>query len=414
METLFTVVFLAALTLSTLVRLWLARRHIGHVLAHREAVPPEFSAVIPLMSHQKAADYTVAKMRLGVIEIASGVLLLLALTLGGILQAIYSAWMGVFPEAGYAHGVAFIASLAVLSFLVDLPFSLYRTFVIEQRFGFNKMTWRLYLADLVKEGLLAAVIGVPVLLAVLWLMNRMGEFWWFYVWLFWLGFNLLVLLIYPTFIAPLFNKFSPLSDEDLKARIESLLHRCGFRSSGLFVMDGSRRSAHGNAYFTGFGAAKRIVFFDTLIQRLEPAEIEAVLAHELGHYRHRHVWKRIAILALGSLVFLALLGFLIDQPWFYRGLGMEGQSTAAALVLFSLVIPLFVFPLAPLMSRLSRRHEFEADAYAASQTRAGDLVSALVKLYRDNASTLTPDPLYSAFYDSHPPAAVRVARLRSA
>jgi STE24 endopeptidase len=242
----------------------------------------------------------------------------------------------------------------------------------------------------------------------------MGDLWWLYVWAFWLGFNLLVLLVYPSFIAPLFNRFSPLADEALKSRIEALLARCGFRSSGLFVMDGSRRSAHGNAYFTGFGAAKRIVFFDTLLAKLDGPEIEAVLAHELGHYRHRHVWKRIAVLAAASLAFLALLGYLIEQPWFYHGLGMSSQGTAPALVLFALVLPVFLFPLSPLMSQFSRRHEFEADAYAARQTRAADLVSALVKLYRDNAATLTPDPLYSSFYDSHPPAAVRVARLQSA
>ncbi len=412
MEDAFTTIFLVALALTTATRLWLAWRHAGHVTAHRDAVPREFAATIPLTSHRKAADYTVAKVRLGVIETVVGAAFLLALTLGGMLQWLYDAWTPLFDEGGYAHGVAFIGSLAAASFLVDLPFSLYRTFVIEERFGFNKMTWRLYLADLMKEGLLAVVIGIPVLLAVLWLMNRMGGWWWLYVWLFWLGFNLLVLLVYPTFIAPLFNKFSPLADEGLKARIEALLARCGFRAGGLFVMDGSRRSGHGNAYFTGLGAAKRVVFFDTLIDKLEPGEIEAVLAHELGHYKRRHVWKRVALLALGSLVFLGILGYLIDQPWFYRGLGMESRSTAAALVLFSLVAPLFVFPLAPLMSHLSRRHEFEADAYAAQQTRAEDLVSALVKLYRDNAATLTPDPLYSSFYDSHPPAAIRVARLR--
>jgi STE24 endopeptidase len=315
---------------------------------------------------------------------------------------------------GLAHGLAFIAGLAVLSSVVDLPFSLYRTFVIEARFGFNKMTLRLFLVDLAKGALLGALIGLPVLAAVLWLMERMGDYWWLYVWLFWLGFNLLALLIYPTVIAPLFNKFTPLADAPLKERIESLLARCGFRSSGLFVIDGSKRSAHGNAYFTGFGRAKRIVFFDTLLEKLAPAEIEAVLAHELGHYKHRHVWKRIGLLALASFAFLWLLGHLIDAPWFYEGLGMRSQGTAPALVLFSLAIPAFTFPLSPLMSALSRRHEYEADAYAAQQTRPGDLIVALVKLYRDNAATLTPDPLYSTFYDSHPPAAARIARLQIA
>jgi STE24 endopeptidase len=414
MTTAFTLAFLAAMLATTLLRLWLARRHMHHIAAHRAEVPAVFRDSITLESHQKAADYSVAKLRLALIETVVGALFVLALTLGGILQALHSAWAGLFAAGGYAHGIAFIASLAVLSFIVDLPFTLYRTFVIEERFGFNKMTARLWLIDLVKGTLIGAAVGLPVLLAVLWLMARMGSHWWLYVWLFWMGFNLLVLLIYPTLIAPLFNKFTPLADAAMKARIEALLARCGFRSSGLFVMDGSKRSAHGNAYFTGFGAAKRIVFFDTLLERLKPEEVEAVLAHELGHYKHRHVWKRIGLLALASLGFLWLLGTLIVEPWFYNGLGMSSQGTAAALVLFAMVIPLFTFPLAPLMSALSRRHEYEADAYAAQQTQAGDLVAALVKLYRDNAATLTPDPIYSTFYDSHPPAAARIAHLRAA
>jgi STE24 endopeptidase len=409
----FTALFIAALVLTTTMRLWLGLRHVRHVVAHRDAVPLAFRAAIPLDAHRKAADYTAAKVRLALAEAAVGALLLLALTLGGGLQWLYDAWTAVFADGGYAHGMAFVASVAVVGFVVELPLSLYRTFVLEQRFGFNKMTWRLFVADLGKEALLAATIGLPVVFVVLWLMQRMGELWWLYVWLFWLGFNLLVLLIYPTFIAPLFNKFSPLADQSLKERIESLLARCGFRSSGLFVMDGSKRSSHGNAYFTGFGAAKRIVFFDTLLERLRPEEVEAVLAHELGHYRHHHVWKRISAMALGMLGLFWLMGYLIGQPWFYEGLGMSSQTTAAALVLFSLVLPVFLFPLAPLASFVSRRHEFEADAYAARQARAADLVAALVKLYRDNAATLTPDPLYSKFYDSHPPAALRVERLQT-
>jgi STE24 endopeptidase len=413
MTTAFTLAFLAVLLATTLLRLWLARRHMHHIVAHRAEVPAVFRESITLESHQKAADYTVSKLRLALIEVVVGALFVLALTLGGILQALHSAWAGMFAAGGYAHGIAFIASLAVLSFIADLPFTLYRTFIIEERFGFNKMTARLWLIDLAKGTLIGAAVGLPVLLAVLWLMARMGSYWWLYVWLFWMGFNLLVLLIYPTLIAPLFNKFTPLADAAMKARIEALLARCGFRSSGLFVMDGSKRSAHGNAYFTGLGRAKRIVFFDTLLEKLKPEEVEAVLAHELGHYKHRHVWKRIGLLALASLGFLWLLGTLIAEPWFYNGLGMASQSTAAALVLFAMVIPLFTFPLAPLMSALSRRHEYEADAYAAQQTQAGDLVAALVKLYRDNAATLTPDPLYSAFYDSHPPAAARIAHLRT-
>ncbi len=409
----FTILFLTALILTTLLRLWLAQRNVRHVVAHRDAVPEAFRETISSEAHQRAADYTVAKVRLAMIEVVVGALLVLALTLGGVLQALHSAWTALGLD-GLAHGMAFIAGLVVLSSIVDLPFSLYRTFVIETHFGFNKMTLRLFMVDLAKGALLGALIGLPVLLAVLWLMERMGAQWWLYVWLFWLGFNLLALLIYPTVIAPLFNKFTPLADATLRERIESLMARCGFRASGLFVMDGSKRSAHGNAYFTGFGQAKRIVFFDTLLQKLAPEEIEAVLAHELGHYRRRHVWKRIGVLALASLGFLWLLGVLIDAPWFYEGLGMTSQGTAPALVLFSLAVPVFTFPLAPLMSAFSRRHEYEADAYAAQQTHAGDLIAALVKLYRDNAATLTPDPLYSTFYDSHPPAAARIAQLRAA
>jgi len=413
MATALSTLFLAALVLTTVLRLWLARRQASHVAASRGAVPVAFRESITLEAHQRAADYTAAKVRLAMIEVVIGALFVLALTLGDVLQSLHTAWSAL-GFKGLSHGLAFIASLAVLSTLIDLPFSLYRTFVIEERFGFNKMTPRLFLIDLAKGALIGALIGLPVLLAVLWLMERMGPYWWIHVWLFWLGFNLLALLIYPTVIAPLFNKFTPLADAPLRERIESLLARCGFRASGLFVMDGSKRSGHGNAYFTGFGRAKRIVFFDTLLEKLAPEEIEAVLAHELGHYQRRHVWKRIGVLALASLAFLWLLGHLIDAPWFYEGLGMSTPGTAPALALFSLAIPVFTFPLSPLMSALSRRHEYEADAYAAQQTQARDLVAALVKLYRDNAATLTPDPIYSVFYDSHPPAAARIAQLKAA
>ena len=413
MATALSTLFLAALVLTTVLRLWLARRQASHVAASRGAVPVAFRESITLEAHQRAADYTSAKVRLAMIEVVIGALFVLALTLGGVLQFLHAAWSSLGFD-GLPHGLAFIAGLAVLSTLIDLPFSLYRTFVIEERFGFNKMTPRLFLIDLAKGALIGALIGLPVLLAVLWLMERMGPYWWIHVWLFWLGFNLLALLIYPTVIAPLFNKFTPLADAPLRERIESLLARCGFRASGLFVMDGSKRSGHGNAYFTGFGRAKRIVFFDTLLEKLAPEEIEAVLAHELGHYQRRHVWKRIGVLALASLAFLWLLGYLIDAPWFYEGLGMSTPGTAPALALFSLAIPVFTFPLSPLMSALSRRHEYEADAYAAQQTQARDLVAALVKLYRDNAATLTPDPIYSVFYDSHPPAAARIAQLKAA
>jgi STE24 endopeptidase len=410
----FASLFLIFLTFSLCLRLWLATRQIRHVSAHRSAVPAEFAEKITLPDHQKAADYSIAKTRIGINSSIAEAALLLGLTLGGGLQHIYAFWVQYFDNGGWLHSLMLFASLAVASFLVELPFSLYRTFRIEAHFGFNKLTPKLWLADLIKGALLGAAIGAPVILAVLWLMGAMGAYWWLYVWLFWMGFNLLVLLLYPTVIAPLFNKFSPLEDDSLKARIENLLTRCGFTSAGLFIMDGSKRSAHGNAYFTGFGAAKRIVFFDTLIERLSPPEVEAVLAHELGHYKHGHIKKRIALLAVLSLGFLWLLGQLIEAPWFYVGLGMPYQGTAVALILFSLALPVFTFPLGPLSSALSRKHEYEADAYAASQTQASDLVTALVKLYRDNASTLTPDPLHSLYYDSHPPASARIAHLQGA
>ncbi|MDE2599266.1 MAG: M48 family metallopeptidase [Rhodocyclaceae bacterium] len=408
----FASIFLLFLTISLGLRLWLAMRQIRHIDAHRAAVPAEFAEKITLAEHQKAADYSIAKTRLGINSTIAETALLLGLTLGGGLHALYNFWAQLFANGGYAHSLALIASLAVASFLVEVPFSLYRTFRIEETFGFNKLTPRLWLIDTVKGAALGAAIGAPVILAVLWLMGAMGGRWWLHVWLFWMGFNLLVLLLYPTVIAPLFNKFSPLEDDSLKARIEGLLKRCGFTSAGLFVMDGSKRSSHGNAYFTGFGAAKRIVFFDTLIERLSPPEVEAVLAHELGHYKHGHIKKRIAMLAVLSLGFLWLLGQLIEAPWFYAGLGMPYQGTAVALILFSLALPVFTFPLGPLTSALSRKHEYEADAYAASQTQASDMVTALVKLYRDNAATLTPDPLHSLYYDSHPPASARIAHLQ--
>jgi len=413
MAALFSLIFLVMLALTTALRAWLAWRQLQHVSAHRATVPAEFAERIGLADHQKAADYTVAKGRLALVEMTVDVALLLTFTFGGLLAGFDQFWREVFAGPGYAHGLALFASVGVAGFIVGLPFSLYRTFTLEARFGFNKMTPALYLADLAKQLLLTVLIGAPLLLAVLWLMGAMGERWWFYVWATWLGFNLLVLLLYPTFIAPLFNKFTPLAEGEMKTRIESLLARCGFASSGLFVMDGSKRSAHGNAYFTGFGRAKRIVFFDTLLDKLAPSEVEAVLAHELGHFKHRHVWKRIAVMAALSLALLWLLGQLIDQPWFYAGLNVGAGSTAMALILFSLVMPVFAFPFGPLMSWLSRRHEFEADAYAAQQASAGALITALVKLYRENAATLTPDPLHSLFYDSHPPASQRIAHLKS-
>jgi STE24 endopeptidase len=409
----FTIVFLAALAIATATRIWLAMRHLRHVTGHREAVPDEFAASITLPAHRKAADYTAAKTRLGIIDAVVSAIVLLGFTLLGGLEALFDLWARVADPNGYVHGIALLLSVAIISGLIDLPFTLYRTFVIEARFGFNRMTPKLFVIDLAKQLALGFAIGVPLIFCVLWLMARMGDLWWLYVWATWLAFNLLMLVAYPTLIAPLFNKFSPLEDDTLKARIEALLAKCGFKSKGLYVMDGSKRSSHGNAYFTGFGAAKRIVFFDTLLARLGPAEVEAVLAHELGHFKHRHVWKRVAWLFAASLGFLALLGYLIDQPWFYEGLGVERRSTALALLLFVMVVPVFTFLLHPIGSLYSRRHEYEADAYAVAHSNGQDLAHALVKLYEDNAATLTPDPVHSAFYDSHPPAALRIARLRA-
>jgi STE24 endopeptidase len=409
----FTLVFVAALAAMVLTRLWLARRQALHVAAHRDRVPAEFASSITLAAHHKAADYTVARTRVGMLETLTGALLLLAFTVGGGLQALWDLAARFASAGSIAHGLLFMAAITVVSGAVDLPFSLYRTFVVEARFGFNRMSLRLFATDLLKQTLVGAALGLPLLAAVLWLMERMGALWWLYVWITWVGFNLLVLVLYPTVIAPLFNRFSPLQDETLKQRIDALLAKCGFRAKGLFVMDGSTRSSHGNAYFTGLGAAKRIVFFDTLLARLAPSEVEAVLAHELGHFRRRHVLKRIVWLFAASLAFLAVLGYLIGQPWFYAALGAQSSGTAMALALFFLVAPVFTFLFQPLGSVYSRRHEYEADAYAAEHSSAADLIRALVKLYQDNAATLTPDPLHSAFYDSHPPATLRVARLQA-
>jgi len=406
----FTLFFLSILALTLATRLWLKLRHIRHVAAHRTAVPAGFSERITLASHQKAASYTIDRSKAAILATVIEAAVLLGFTLGGGLFWLHELWAEQF--AGIPYGLAMVFSVMFISGLIDLPLSLYNQFVIEARHGFNRMTPALFVSDLVKQTLLGIAIGAPVIAVVLWLMDAMGSGWWLWVWLFWSTFNLLVLFVYPTWIAPLFNKFTPLPDGEMKTRIEALLTRCGFRSSGLFVMDGSKRSSHGNAYFTGFGNNKRIVFFDTLLERLAPAEIEAVLAHELGHFRKRHIVQRIVLMFAASLAFLWLLGQLIDAPWFYAGLGVPAQSTALALILFFLVVPVFLFPLAPLSSRLSRKHEFEADAYAAEHASGTDLANALVKLYDDNASTLTPDPLHSLFHDSHPPAAQRIGRLQ--
>ncbi len=408
----FSFIFIFALAFTTLAKLWLARRHLAHVARHREAVPAAFSEQIELTSHQKAADYTTAKTQFAMLGIQFDALLLLAFTTGGGIQRI-ADFTQKYVDSTLAQGMITLVAVLMLSSLLEAPFNLYRTFRIEARFGFNNMTFKLYMADALKGLLVGAILGLPLLFGVLWLMDRMGEYWWLYVWGVWVAFNLLILFIYPTFIAPLFNKFSPLEDEAMKARIEALLSRCGFTSSGLFVMDGSRRSAHGNAYFTGFGKTKRIVFFDTLLARLNGSEIEAVLAHELGHFKHRHVIKRILSTFAMSLGFLWILAALMKTSWFYEGLGVTSQSTALALLLFFMVMPVFSFFITPIMAAYSRKHEFEADAYAAKQTASGDLINALVKLYQDNAATLTPDPLYSKFYDSHPPAALRIANLET-
>lgn len=405
----FSLAFLLALSLMVTIRAWLAWRQISHVAAHRHAVPEQFAGRIKLTAHQKAADYCVARTRLGLLGLAIEVAILLALTFGAGLQALDSFWST--RVDGLSYGLAMIFSVMLVSGLIDIPLSLYSQFVIEEKFGFNRMTLKLFVIDLLKQAALGLAIGTPVLLAVLWLMAQMGTLWWFYVWLFWCGFNLLMLFIFPTWIAPLFNKFTPLDDAPLKARIEALLTRCGFATSGLFVMDGSKRSNHGNAYFTGFGKTKRIVFFDTLLGRLQATEVEAVLAHELGHFKHRHVMKRIALMFAMALAFLATLGQLMNASWFFDGLGVSTQNTALGLILFFFVVPVFTFLLTPLMSLLSRRHEFEADRYAAQHASAADLTTALVKLYDDNAATLTPDSLHSLFYDSHPPATLRIQRL---
>jgi STE24 endopeptidase len=408
---LFTVLFLAAVALSAAVRLWLAVRHAGHVAAHRTRVPEEFAHRIELPAHQRAADYTCAKVRLGMVHTVVDAAVVLLLTLGGGLSAIDRFWVPI-AGTGLLRGLVLIGSVAVVSALVDLPFTLRRIFGIEARFGFNKMTVGMFVSDTVKQSLLAAAIGGPVVLAALWMMERLGDLWWLYAWIAWILFNLAVLAVYPTWIAPLFNKFTPLEQPELKSRIEALLNRCGFSAQGLFVMDGSRRSSHGNAYFTGFGKTKRVVFFDTLLQSLEPPEIEAVLAHELGHFKRRHVVKRIVLVFATSFALLWVLGQAMHAPWFYAGLGVDAPSTGMALVLFFMVLPAFTFLFQPVMSVYARRQEFEADEYAARNAHAADLVTALVKLYKDNASTLTPDPIHSAFYDSHPPAAVRISRLQ--
>ncbi|MDR1162796.1 MAG: M48 family metallopeptidase [Candidatus Accumulibacter sp.] len=409
MPALFSVIFLCAFFLKISLRLWLAWRQIRHVAAHRAEVPEAFAGRIRLASHQRAADYCIARTKLGAIGLFIDAALLLALTYGGGLQAMHEFLSACLDGAFYS--VALVALVALVSELVDLPLALYAQFVVEQKFGFNRMSLKLFFVDLAKQTVVGALIGVPVLLVAIHFIETRSAAWWVYTWLFWCAFNVLILFLYPLWIAPLFNTFAPLEDAPLKARIEALLDRCGFAASGLFVMDGSKRSAHGNAYFTGFGKTKRIVFFDTLLKRLDASGVEAVLAHELGHFKYKHVVKRIALLFAVSLAFFALFGRLIDAEWFYRGLGVEASGAALALILFFLTLPVFIFPLSPLMNFASRRDEFEADRYATEHSEEGALADALVRIYDDNASTLTPDPLHSLFYDSHPPAYIRIRRL---
>ena len=408
----FSVIFIVLVGLTLTTQLWLAWRHRRYVQARRSAVPAAFKEKISLAAHQKAADYTLAKTRFGMLEAIIASVLLLLWTVAGGLDLLDSAWRQL-AWGQLATGTAFMLSAFLFMGLIDLPTSIYHTFVLEERFGFNKTTPATFISDLIKQTLLMLIIGTPLLMAVLWLMQAMGSYWWIYVWLLWTGFSLFMLWAYPVLIAPLFNKFQPLEREPVRQRIQDLLERTGFKSRGIFVMDGSRRSAHGNAYFTGFGKNKRIVFFDTLLESLAEKEIEAVLAHELGHFKRKHVIKRMLLMFTLSLLGLALLGWLMQQQWFYAGLGMGQASTYAALMLFMMAGPTFTFFLQPLFAWGSRKHEFEADSFAAQHTDANELINALVKLYEENAATLTPDPLHSIFYDSHPPAPVRIAHLQA-
>jgi len=412
----FSVLFVGFLLLTLVLQFWLASRHIRHILRHRAQVPAEFSSTITLNAHQKAADYSIAKTKFGMGLLLINTAVLIGFTFLGGLQWLANSLFKLNGN-GMVYQISLIVAFVAISGLIDLPFDYYRQFVLEARFGFNKMTRKLFVMDMLKGVLIGAALGLPLLWVVLTLMEKSGALWWLYAWLVWTAFQLLMMIIFPTWIAPLFNKLSPLTDDSLRSRIEGLMQRVGFAANGLFVMDGSKRSAHGNAYFSGFGANKRIVFFDTLLSRLAPPEIEAVLAHELGHFKLKHIVKRMAVMFLLSLGFLALLGYLKEQVWFYTGLGVDpllfGSNDGMALILFMLSLPVFTFVLSPLSSISSRKHEFEADAFAAQHTDARALVSALVKLYEDNASTLTPDPLHSAFYDSHPPASLRIARLQA-
>ncbi|MEY3778734.1 MAG: M48 family peptidase [Betaproteobacteria bacterium] len=412
-----TYVLVGALLTHVVLKLWLNARQVRHVASHRNDVPSAFASQISLSDHQKAADYTLAKAKVSQVDILMDAAVLVAWTLLGGLSAL-NALVLEFMTPGLWQQVVLVLCFTLIGGLLDLPLSLYQTFVVEQRFGFNKMTWSLWLSDTAKGLLLGLVLGVPLIALVLWLMHAGGVYWWLWTWCALVFWQLFVMAIAPNVIMPLFNKFTPLEDDVLKARVNGLMQRAGFTAKGFFVMDGSKRSAHSNAFFTGFGASKRVVFFDTLLKQLSPAEMEAVLAHELGHFKHRHILKMMVTSFATTLLGLAVLGFASQQVWFYTGLGvmpnLNSGNEAVALLLFMLVVPVFTFLLAPLSSWRSRAQEYEADAYAVSQTPAADLKSALLKLYQDNASTLTPDPLYVTFYYSHPPASLRLARMQDA
>jgi len=408
----FTYIFLFSLFAGIFVQWFLVQKQINSVRSSRDNVPEAFNDKISLEAHQKAADYTEAKVKTGLLELIIGSALLLLWTLAGGLQFLDN-WLRTFGMSEIFTGTALILSVFAIMAILELPLSLFKIFKIEQSFGFNKMTPKIFFVDLLKNTLVGFLIGAPILLFVLWIMENSGTYWWVYVWFTWLTFSLLMMWAYPAFIAPIFNKFRTLENDELKTRIENLLARNGFKSNGIFVMDGSTRSTHGNAYFTGLGANKRIVFFDTLIDELSYDEIEAVLAHELGHFKCNHIRKRISLLAAIFFIGLAILGWLINQTWFYNGLGIDQMSTYIALLLFVMVSPAFTFFMQPLFSFISRQHEFEADAFAAGQAQTENLITALVNLYRENANTLTPDPLYSAFHDSHPPAPIRIAHLKN-
>jgi STE24 endopeptidase len=415
-STIFTVLFAVLLLASTIATAYLALRQIAHVMRHRHQVPVAFAQNVTQQAHEKAALYTVAKAQNGLLSLLIGSIVLLAWTLLGglnLLNQITLEWL----KPGLVQQIVLILAFSFISGIIDLPMSWYQTFVLEQKFGFNKTTLQLWLQDMLKSSLVGLIIGVPLLAVVLYFMESMGNMWWLWTWVFWMSFNALLMLIYPTFIAPLFNKFAPLDDENLKTRVAALMQRSGFSAQGFYVMDGSRRSAHANAYFTGFGSGKRVVFYDTLLKQLSVDEVEAVLAHELGHFKHKHITKRLISMGLMTLLGFYILGFVMQQAWFYTGLGvmpaLDSSNNGVALLLFMLAAPVFTFMLTPIMTMMSRKDEFQADAYAASQTNGQHLVSALLKLYEDNASTLTPDPLYASIYYSHPPASQRIPKILS-